>query len=141
VWVGSDLGVAGFRGDMTSSALDTMTSSDASKDCAATEVTQGETGPWSWLYLQGQRYLPSDRVLGLVQARSESGQSVLAVTATGLAVLETQQWSLREKAAAFATFQYPRHDRRNLTSQVELRAYGDLSTYAKAVGDNDGTTL
>jgi hypothetical protein len=63
---------------------------------------------------------------------------VLAATATGVLQLQTSPWTLAEKSAAFEQFQYPRHDRSKLTASCGLASYGDLSTYYKSVGDNDG---
>lgn len=146
VWVGSDRGVACFRGSLSPKAVDTMTASDTARmnfDGESTVSTLSDfdsTDPWAWSYLRGNRWLPSDKVLDVVQAVRSQDHAVITLVATdmGLALLSAERWTLAEKALAFEQFQEPRHDRRNITGSVTLATYGLLSTYQKGVSDNDG---
>lgn len=95
--------------------------------------------PWSWIYFEGHRYLPSDTITAIVASHAAvDGSCALIITDAGVALLDSTLWTLQEKALSTEQFQYPRHDRRGLTADVSLVEYGDVSSYVKKVGDNDG---
>jgi hypothetical protein len=156
VYVGSHQGMARMKGSNNPAQVDTLSnpaqpcnrltpidggggasSSSESADCSV------DADPWTWSYYHGQRYLTDNDVLTIVPAASSTAASstssvVLVATATGISYLQTAPWTLAEKSAAFEQFQYPRHDRRKLTSGCGLNTYGDVTSYFKTVGDNDG---
>ena len=105
----------------------------------AAGATVSADDPWSWVYFEGHRYLPSDIIRAIVPSHAAvDGSCALIVTEAGVTLLDSSLWTLEEKARAVEKFQYPRHDRRGLTADVSLTEYGDVSSYAKKVGDNDG---
>lgn len=143
VYAGSEnLGLSSVDGAASPDQLDATIggNGDASPDPTDGAPPAGAHGdPWRWSYYFGPRYLPSNAVLSLHVDRSrKSGHSLLVFTETGAAYLDVRPFSLKEKAAAMDTFQYPRHDRYGLSTPVDLNAFGDLSTYHFADGDNDG---
>lgn len=75
-------------------------------------------------------------------AVSNIGGNECAVTATnfpGLAVICIEQWTLRKKAAALqAVVDEPIFTRHNLVDDINLQAFGDMSTAHSGNSDNDG---
>jgi hypothetical protein len=141
VYVGAETGLARVRGDADPSA--------------SSSPHHANADPWQWQYYGGHRYLPDDAVSTLVpngnantNANSPGiaqtgiggdGSVVVAcVTATGIALMQAELWTLSEKALSMQQFQEPRHDRRGLVADCQLQEYGDVSSYAKQVKDNDG---
>jgi hypothetical protein len=112
---------------------------------------ESQDDPWTWAYYYGPRFLPSNRVLAVVPdigsngggsggGNDNAGRSVLVVTEAGLTYLRADPMTLEEKARALQTMQFPRHNRHGLIGACSLDEYGDLSTYHKTTGDNDGSS-
>mmetsp|Transcript_20834 Transcript_20834/g.29957 ORF Transcript_20834/g.29957 Transcript_20834/m.29957 type:complete len:806 (-) Transcript_20834:191-2608(-) len=128
VYVGTLYGVARVAGNADPTQIDQL----------MTHATTSTTDPWKWSYYEGHRYLPHDHTIAVVGGRVSSSAVVLAVCETGLALLESALWTLKEKSLSMGTFQNPRHNRHGLTTGVNLNEYGDLNTYVQHCDDNDG---
>ena len=95
--------------------------------------------PWqTWLLFYGARFLPDGEVIMMVSddnneknkhvGRQES--TVLVVSGTGLTLLTTQEWTLRDKEAVMQSYQYPRHDRHGIVAEVSLPVPGDTTQWS-----------
>lgn len=113
----------------------------------ATFSEQGHPGkdtwkedPWKWSYYHGQRYLPDNSVKFVVSTGDSVKDAgvVFVGGATGLALLESSLWTLKQKDAIMGSFQLPRHSRYGLVTDAELSVYGDLNSYWNDCSDNDG---
>jgi hypothetical protein len=100
--------------------------------------------PWNWAYYFGPRYLPGNAVWALfaeddvVANGTQQDASAFVVTDSGLTYLNLRPWTLATKAAAFWSFEEPRHNRYGLSAWCDLDAFGDLSSYQPSCSDNDG---
>jgi hypothetical protein len=133
IWVGSAFGVSRIRGDAPVERSPRINS----------ESSQSQTDPWTWAFLTGPRYIPANSVASIVGADSKANYLglptvALVVTSGGLSVIDSQMWTLKEKAVAMGSFQFPRHYRHGLSTGVSLRVYGDVDSYVQECDDNDG---
>jgi hypothetical protein len=159
VWLGTrERGVARLR--LPSRSL-TATNQDSSWTAVTDEYEyESESGvsEWDrWLLYDGPRYLPDSQVILLLsdhtsteteasmrnrrraqQLERDKTTYLIAITLTGVTFLSLQPWSLREKESAMRSFQYPRHDRLGISSEVSLHAYGDLTSFYHTPLDSDG---
>jgi hypothetical protein len=131
VWVGSALGMARVRGDVSA-----RPSYDLGGKQGAAHAKSSD--PWDWMFYGGNRYLVDTPVLAVVGGSAAGGgSSVLVASASGLARVDASLWTLGEKARAMAKFQ-ERHDRHGLTTGIHLTSYGDVRGYQQECDDNDG---
>jgi hypothetical protein len=133
IWVGSAFGLSRVSSDADPTQLDGTSSFD---------TIHAIGDPWTFLYFGGNRYLPDDSVVSIVPDLSNNNNandaSVMILTTTGMAYMQSTEWTILEKANALESMQSPRHDRHGLTSEANLQVPGDLSTWVGAAGDNDG---
>lgn len=137
VYSGSwNLGMARLNGAQSPEQLD-LSADTYSVDGPNSDGPGGD--PWSWSYYYGPRYLPSNDIQAIVSSsQRSSSKSVFAVTGLGLALMDVGDMTLAKKAVIMESFQNPRHDRHGLSTNVNLKEVGVLSSYQKVVGDNDG---
>jgi hypothetical protein len=88
-----------------------------------------------WRYYAGRRWLPGVHIGALVPV---GRGALLAVSDSGLAVLQAEAWTLQKKAAYYQTIVSPRHDRYGYVNDCGLRDAGNLSSYVPHDSDNDG---
>jgi hypothetical protein len=125
VYVGSAVGLSRVRGD-----------ADPAQHYKGVESLHDD--PWSWSFYAGQRYLADDSIAFVVAGAIGGSSSVaIAVTAAGLALFESDLWTLEEKSQVMESYQY-RHVREGLTATCELGVYADVTSYANSCTDNDG---
>jgi hypothetical protein len=60
-------------------------------------------------------------------------------SSAGLAQIRFEWWTLEQKAYYLEEMNRVRHNRFGLVSSCQLQRYGDLSSYLKVDGDNDGS--
>lgn len=78
----------------------------------------------TWRFFFGPRYLPGASTVTDVAAITPT--LALVVTDQGVAFLQSQTWTLAQKAAWYETI-LPRHNRHGLVSDCALPAFGDTS--------------
>lgn len=88
----------------------------------------------SWDYYYLQRYLPGN---SLVSAIATRGNSTWIATDGGVSVLETQYWTLAQKAEYYEGI-LSRHDRVGMVGDCSLGSFGDVSTCINHDDDNNG---
>jgi hypothetical protein len=126
VYVGSAVGLSRVRGD-----------ADPTQYYKVTESLHED--PWSWSFYAGQRYLADDSIAFVVAGATGGSSSVaIAVSATGMALIESNLWTLDEKSQVMESYQSPRHNREGLTAGCHLNVYADVSSFAYECDDNDG---
>lgn len=79
---------------------------------------------FEWQYLNGPRWLTGYSVRSIAVLDGAAG--VVVVTEGGIAILEHQVWTLRQKAAHYEQM-LPRHDRHGLVAGCPLQQAGNAS--------------
>jgi hypothetical protein len=96
------------------------------------------TDPWErWRVFAGKRWLVDDNVRNIWIDPALAGK-VWIRTATGVSLIDFQDYSLQKKAEFFEKRVQARHVRHGLVADCELGLAGDLSSFAPASSDNDG---
>lgn len=86
-------------------------------------------------YYQGERWLPGNEILHIAEGPE---RSVLILTKKGLAQIQFQPMTLKEKAAFFETQVRTRHIRNGFNASLSGMKKGNLATGYLADSDNDG---
>lgn len=113
-------------------------------DVVALFQSEGSSRTSAWRYFAGPRWLPDDQVVSVVgDTRSLSTESLapqlLVVTSSGIALLSTTTLTLADKAVHYQAMTAPRHDRYGYVARVALTNFGDLESFDRVDGDNDGS--